>query len=136
MVAMTTTQQTTRTDHNIWMALYYTDPIAARTWLSALGFEEGILVQDDDGVVQHSEMLWPEGGRVMIATLDDGVAGYAPATTGLYVVCDDPDAVHERAVAVGAEVTRPPEDATEYTSRNVSLRDLEGTSWTFGTYAG
>lgn len=136
MMGMTTTQQTTRTDHNIWTALFYRDALAARRWLAGLGFDEGILVQDDEGIVQHSEMLWPEGGRVMVATLDDGVAGYDPSTVGVYVVCDDPDAVHTRAVEIGAEVTRPPEDATDYTSRNVSVRDPEGTGWTFGTYAG
>lgn len=112
---MNTTQQTeTRTDHNIWVALFYRDAPAARRWLADLGFDEGVLVQDDegvlvqddDGVVQHSEMLWPEGGRVMIGTLDDGVAGYDPAVMSVYVVCGVPDAVHERAVALGAPDVR------------------------------
>ena len=104
---MDTTQQTeTRTDHNIWVALFYRDAPAARRWLADLGFDEGVLVQDDDGVVQHSEMLWPEGGRVMIGTLDDGVAGYDPAVMSVYVVCGGPDAVHERAVALGAPDVR------------------------------
>ena len=55
---------TTRTDHNIWAGISYDDALGARAWLRALGFAEGILVQEDDGTVTHSEMMWPEGGRV------------------------------------------------------------------------
>ena len=57
---------TTRTDHNIWAGISYDDALGARAWLRALGFAEGILVQEDDGTVTHSEMVWPEGGRVMV----------------------------------------------------------------------
>src|SRR5690606_18306821 len=58
-----------RTDHNIWTGLSYDDPLAARAWLSALGFTEGILVMSEDGTtVAHSEMFWPEGGRVMLSS--------------------------------------------------------------------
>lgn len=132
----TTTRPTTRTDHNIWTALFYADPLAVRAWLSRLGFDEGVLVQDSDGTVAHSEMLWPEGGRVMIASLDRGTAGYDPHAAGVYVVCADPDAVHARAVEIDAEVTRPLDDAIDYPSRGFAVRDPEGTDWFFGTYAG
>ena len=40
------------------------------------------------------------------------------------------------AVALGAEVTRDPADATEYTGRGFGVQDPEGTTWFFGTYAG
>ena len=133
----TTPTQGTGTDHNIWVGLSYDDPHAARTWLSRLGFTEGDLVEDSDGHVQHSEMLWPEGGRVMVssrAKTDDTFVSISGAAT-VYVVCDDPDAVYARAEALGATVVRPMEDA-DYGSRGFSIEDGEGNSWSFGTYAG
>src|SRR5687767_10521193 len=55
-----------------WVGLSYDDPLAARAWLRELGFDEGILVQDEAGAVEHSEMLWPEGGRVMVSSRATG----------------------------------------------------------------
>lgn len=133
---MDTTQQTTTTDHNIWSGITAQDPRALRGWLSALGFTEGILVEDGD-LVQHSEMLWPEGGRVMISSARPEDPHFTTPIGGamLYVVTDDPDTVHARAREAGAEFTRPMEDA-DYGSRGFSILDPEGNSWSFGTYAG
>ncbi len=123
----------TRKDHNIWPGLTYDDPLAIREWLAALGFEEGVVVPGEgDREVRHSEMVWPEGGRVMISSNggdNDGRSG------SCYVVCSDPDAVHRRALDLGATVVREPVD-TDYGSRDVGLRDPEGHPWHFGTYAG
>ncbi|MEO6999003.1 MAG: VOC family protein [Terracoccus sp.] len=133
----TTPTERTGTDHNIWVGLSYDDPHAARTWLGRLGFTEGDLIEDSDGHVQHSEMLWPEGGRVMVssrAKIDDTFVSGSGAAT-VYVVCDDPDAVYARAEGLGARVVRPMED-TDYGSRGFSIEDAEGNSWSFGTYAG
>lgn len=135
---MDTTQQTThRTDHNIWTGLTCTDPIAVRAWLAGLGFEEGILVQGDDGFVRHSEMIWPEGGRVMVhSERKDDPAFVRNIGSGItYVVTAEPDAVFARARQLGAIFTRPMEDA-DYGSRGFSISDPEGNSWSFGTYAG
>lgn len=126
-----------RPDHNVWVGLSYHDPHAARTWLRALGFTEGDLIEDDEGHVQHSEMLWPEGGRVMVssrAKTDDTFVSAAAAAT-VYVVCDDPDAVWARSEQLGAKVVREMEN-TDYGSRGFSIEDAEGNSWSFGTYAG
>ena len=119
------------------MGLSYDDPLAARIWLRRLGFTDGILVQDDAGAVEHSEMLWPEGGRVMVSSRakgNDTFVSAAGAAT-VYVVVDDPDAVWERAQRLGAVVDRSIEE-TDYGSRGFSVRDAEGNSWSFGTYAG
>jgi uncharacterized glyoxalase superfamily protein PhnB len=51
------------------------------------------------------------------------------------VVTDAPDALHDRAVAAGAEVFQPLHD-TDYGSREFSVRDPEGNRWSFGTYRG
>lgn len=133
---METSPQSTRTDHNIWTGLTAGDPIALRSWLAGLGFEEGILVEDA-GLVIHSEMIWPEGGRVMISSERPEDPHFTTPVGGamIYVVTDEPDAVHARAQASGATVTRPMADA-DYGSRGFSISDPEGNSWSFGTYAG
>lgn len=133
-----TDQLTTRTDHNLWIGISYDDPHAARAWLRALGFEDGILVPGEvDGEIQHSEMRWPEGGRVMVhsrSKADDTFR--TPRGSGsVYVVCDHPDDVHARALGLGATMIRPMEE-TDYGSRGFSIADAEGNRWSFGTYAG
>jgi uncharacterized glyoxalase superfamily protein PhnB len=124
-------------DHNIWPVLTYDDPMAARAWLAALGFADGVLVRDDDGRVHHSEMIWPEGGRVMVSSSGRADATFAsPRGSGsVYVVVDEPDAVFARAQQLGATVLRGLED-TDYGSRGFSIADAEGNRWSFGTYAG
>lgn len=126
-----------RGDHNIWPGLTYDDPLAARSWLGSLGFREGVLVAGDDGSVHHSEMIWPEGGRVMISSAGKADPKFSsPRGSGsVYVVVDDPDAVFARARDLGAQVVREMED-TDYGSRGFSVTDAEGNRWSFGTYAG
>jgi len=127
-----------RTDHNLWPGTTYVDALGARRWLRALGFLEGILITGDDEThVVHSEMLWPEGGRVMVSSADrpDQTFSVPPGAGSCYVVTDDPDAVLARATEMGAEVVRPMEEA-DYGSRGFSVRDAEGNRWSFGTYAG
>jgi uncharacterized glyoxalase superfamily protein PhnB len=43
------------------------------------------------------------------------------------------DAVHDRAVAAGAEIVYPLTDQ-DYGSRDFSARDPAGNVWSFGTY--
>ena len=52
-----------------------------------------------------------------------------------YVVvpAEDIVALHDRAVAAGAEVVMELTD-TDYGSRDFSVRDPEGNLWSFGTY--
>ena len=125
-------------DHSVWVGLSYDDPLAARAWLRALGFGEGVVVDGEaPGEIRHSEMLWPDGGRVMVSsrTKADPTFVAARGAATVYVVVDDLDAVWERAQRLGAEVLRPLEE-TDYGSRGFSVVDAEGTSWSFGTYAG
>ena len=128
----------TREDVNIWPGLTYTDPLAARAWLERLGFEPGVLVDGDGpGEVRHSEMLWPDGGRVMISSArpDDPHFTKPVGTGGVYVVVTDPDAVYARAKGLGATLARDMADE-DYGSRGFSIVDPEGNTWSFGTYAG
>ncbi len=127
-----------RTDHNIWPGITSPDPIGLRTWLQRLGFVEGGLYLDDDGVrVRHSEMLWPEGGRVMISSAgkSDGTFEVATGSASIYVVVNDPDAVWKRARSLDPVVLREPREE-DYGSRGFSVADPDGNAWSFGTYGG
>ena len=51
----------------------------------------------------------------------------------VYVAVDDVDSLYERARGAGADVALELMD-TDYGSRDFTLRDPEGTLWSFGTY--
>jgi len=126
---------------SIWPTLTFYDARAAANFLvAAFGFELRAIHahEDDPGVVEHGELRWPRGGGVMFGSAgkDDGPFGRRlPGNESVYVVCDDPDALFERATAAGAEVVRPLTDE-DYGSRGFVVRDPEGNLWSFGTYAG
>ena len=117
-----------------------------RFLVDAFGFEETVVYGDQpDGsgdVVVHAQLSWPEGGGIMLGSArsapgDDSADPWPvqPGTTGCYVVTSDPDAVHARAVAAGAQITDPLHE-TDYGSRDFAARDPEGNHWSFGTYRG
>lgn len=126
---------------SIWPTLAYRDARAAIDFLrEAFGFEERACYARDDApdIVEHAEMRWPLGGGVMFGTAgkDDSAFGRRqPGHGAVYVVCDAPDELFERAVAAGAEVVRGLADE-DYGSRGFTVRDPEGNLWSFGTYAG
>jgi uncharacterized glyoxalase superfamily protein PhnB len=136
----------TTSDHNVpaptvWPIISYRDaPGAARFLAEAFGFElSAMYTRDDDPtVVEHAEMRWPLGGGIMFGTAgkDDSEFGRRePGHESVYVVCDDPDALFERAIAAGASVVRGLVDE-DYGSRGFTVRDPEGVLWSFGTYRG
>ena len=125
----------------IWPVLSYRDARAAITFLTrAFGFEErAAYARDDDpSIIEHAEMRWPGGGGIMFGTAgkDDSPFGQRiPGNDAVYVICDDPDGLYQRAVAAGAKVEKGLVDE-DYGSRGFTVRDLEGNLWSFGTYAG
>ncbi|MCW2501044.1 MAG: glyoxalase [Frankiales bacterium] len=122
----------------VWPTLRAKDAYALIGFLvDALGFEK-TAVYGDGTVVEHAQLSWPLGGGVMLGShrdSDEDRWPLRPGSFGCYVVCDDPDALHARAVAAGAEVTEAPHD-TDYGSRDFAVRDPEGNRWSFGTYRG
>ena len=123
---------------NVWPALRYDDaPAAVRFLVDVLGFTETLVVPDGE-LIAHAELRWPEGGAVMLGSVrpPDGVHdAMKPGTGAVYVVTDHVDDVHARAKTAGAEITAELTD-TDYGSHTFSLRDPEGSAWTFGTYRG
>jgi uncharacterized glyoxalase superfamily protein PhnB len=107
-------------------------------WLvETLGFVETVS-HAEDGRIAHAELLWPEGGGVMLGDRqrdpDDPHA--TPVGTGLaYVVTADSDAVYGRARAAGAEIVMEMRD-TDYGDHGFTVRDPEGNVWSVGQYRG
>ncbi|MDQ3644978.1 MAG: VOC family protein [Actinomycetota bacterium] len=111
---------------NIFPAMRFGDADAALEWLThAFGFQERAVHRDDQGAIRHAEMALGTG-TIMFGQGD-------PGSQGIYVAVDDADAHYERARAAGAEITREIQD-TPYGTREYSARDLDGHSWSFGTY--
>jgi len=116
-------------------SLRYRDARAAIDWLGkAFGFEQHMVVEGEDGTIAHAELgLGP--GRIMLGDERPGDPFGSRAGQGwAYVVVVDPDALFERATEAGAEVVMEPFD-TPHGSRDFSVRDPEGNTWSFGTYS-
>ena len=130
---------TENTSPTIFPTLRYRDADAALAWLTqAFGFTEHAVHRNDAGVIEHGELTFGTSMIMFGQHRDDGYVDPTgdPKTSpvGLYVVVDDPDAHHARAVAAGAEIVRDLEDQS-YGSRDYGARDLDGNMWWFGTYS-
>jgi uncharacterized glyoxalase superfamily protein PhnB len=106
-------------------------------YVEAFGFTISALYGEGDRV-DHCEIRWPLGGGIMLGDqAPDGHDELAlkPGSFGVYVVTDNPDALHDRAMAAGATLLRALND-TSYGSREFAVMDPEGNRWSFGTYRG
>jgi uncharacterized glyoxalase superfamily protein PhnB len=124
---------------NIFPTLRYRDADAAIEWLKdVFGFEEKAAHRGADGVVHHAELRLGDGLIMLGQHRPDGFFGNAEpdadaSPAAIYVVLEDVDAHHARAVEKGADVFRDLVDQ-DYGSREYAARDLEGNRWSFGTY--
>ena len=117
----------------LYPSLRYRDPQAALEFLErAFGFEKVAAHTDDAGRIVHAEMRWGDS-MVMFGLQRDDVFGEHVGQGRIYATCEDPDALCARATGAGAEIVRPLEDQ-DYGSRDFSVRDPEGNTWSFGTY--
>jgi len=130
---------TERLPSSIYPSLTYADARAAIEWLcEAFGFEERLIVPNEDGGVMHSELQLGDG-VVMVSSPkpeQDRVAPTPNAGTS-YTLCvrvDDPDAHHARAKAAGATIVMELVDE-EYGARGYMAADLEGYRWYFSDYS-
>jgi len=127
--------------NSVWPVMSYKDASGALEFLEkAFGFEITACFrnEEDPSVVEHAQVRWPGGGGVMLSSHGTSGPLFAERVLGndsIYVVCDDPDALFERATGAGAEVGLELKDE-DYGSRGFTVRDPEGNLWSFGTYAG
>lgn len=99
------------------------------------GFVENACYEDGD-TIAHAELLWPEGGGIMLGSYKpDGEWTREPGTFGGYVVTERVDELYEQVAASGARITQELAD-TDYGSREFAVADPEGNLWSFGTYRG
>jgi uncharacterized glyoxalase superfamily protein PhnB len=124
-----------------WLSPYLTvkDSGAALDFYQrAFGFEKKVAMPGPDGRPAHVEMTYRDA---VIMFGPEGAAGgkcRSPATSGvrspvgLYVYCDDVDALFARATAVGAKAETPP-TTQFYGDRNCQLIDPDGHIWYFAT---
>ena len=120
----------------VWPTFRARDARALLDFLvAAFGFVATV-VYEDDGVIEHAQLDWPEGGGIMLGQERPG-ASFAkqPGTGASYVVSADIDGLHARAAAAGAEIVEGPVER-DYGSRDFVARDPEGNIWSFGTYRG
>ncbi|HEX4338385.1 MAG TPA: VOC family protein [Polyangiaceae bacterium] len=125
-------------------SVYYEDANAAIDWLcNAFGFELQLKVMGDDGVVQHSELVFG-GGLVMVADarrMDKYPYRRSPTqidgfnTQNMMVYVDDVEAHCRHARDAGAVIVTEPEThdyGDDYWSdRGYACRDVGGHHWWF-----
>lgn len=120
----------------------YRNATAAIDWLcKVFGFERHAVHEGENGTIAHAELTLGNGMIMLGSGKDDefGRGFKSPAELGgietrsCYIVVPDADAAYARAVAAGGVVIRPLQD-TPYGSREFAVKDLEGHSWSAGTY--
>ncbi|WP_078312814.1 MULTISPECIES: VOC family protein [unclassified Mycobacterium] len=118
-------------------AVVYQDPSAALDWLEkAFGFERSMVITDNNGKIEHSEMRFGDGYLMVGSEWDASVA--SPKTVGgrctqtIHVQIDsDIDTHCAQAEAAGATILMRPADQF-YGDRVYRAQDPEGHVWTFG----
>jgi uncharacterized glyoxalase superfamily protein PhnB len=124
---------------NIVPSITYRDVDAAIAWLrDAFDFKERLVVRNDDGTIEHTELSYGAGVIYLARERENEWGLKSPQEHGgmNQMVCltvEDADAHFERAKAAGAEIVAEPFD-TSYGSRDYLCRDLEGHLWGMGTY--
>ncbi|TCK22650.1 VOC family protein [Pseudonocardia endophytica] len=117
--------------------LRYDDPRAAISFLTgALGLREVAVHADDSGTVVHAVLAWDDGDdtdTLLLAQRSDPAGAFDSGTAVLYLTTDDPDSLHDKAVAAGATVALGLTDQP-YGSREFAVTDPEDNRWCFGTY--
>ncbi len=113
--------------------LHYSDLQKGLDFLvRAFGFAEHVIHRTPEGAPAYAELVL-DGCYVGVGPSSPKGSPFDLGPTAVYVAIDDPDAMHERAVAGGAEIVMGLTDQ-EYGSREFAARDHEGNVWCFGTY--
>ena len=124
----------------VWPRVGFTDVDAGLRFVSdGLGFIVTADYRDEDGVVQHGEARWPDGGGIMFGSRDKPGPWGALGPQGVYVVAAADatvDAAWDRVQTLpGVEMIEEIND-TDYGSHQFGVRDADGNLWSVGTYRG
>jgi uncharacterized glyoxalase superfamily protein PhnB len=109
----------------------------------AFGFEprSDMVIKGPDGKIMHAEMAFHDG---VIMFGPEGACDppiHSPATigrpspVGLYVYCEDVDALYQRATGAGAKSDMAPQDMF-WGDRMCGVTDPDGHRWNFATNVG
>lgn len=113
----------------------YVNPREAIRWLeTAFGATATLIVPpEEDQPLAHAEVQVGTG-VVMVDDAERTDNPFAlPGPVVVYVVVDDPDALHALASRAGADIIMELTDQ-DYGSREFAARDPHGNVWSFGTY--
>ena len=124
----------------VWPSVGFTDVDAGVRFLTeGLGFVVTALHRDAEGVVQHAEARWPDGGGVMFGSRGKSGAWGALGPQGVYIVASAAatvDAAWDRMTSMdNVDIVTALHD-TDYGSHEFGVRDGDGNLWTMGTYRG
>jgi uncharacterized glyoxalase superfamily protein PhnB len=120
--------------------LRYADAPTAIDWLcEAFGFERHLVVEGDDGAIDHAQLVHGEG-MVMLGSVRPNdyndlvttVSEVGRPTSGIYVVVEDVDAHADRARELGADIVLEPVDSrtADVATRVATSRATSGVSAT------
>lgn len=130
------------TKSTLMPTLRYKDAPAAIDWLTRVfGFERHAVYANPDGTIAHAELTLGNGMIMLGSCKSDeyGRSFKSPTDLGnietrsAYIVVPDADAVYARAQSAGASIVRPIQNM-DYGSREFTVKDPEGHSWSVGTY--
>jgi uncharacterized glyoxalase superfamily protein PhnB len=124
--------------------LRYHDAAAAIAWLCrAFGFQKHLVVPGEEGAIVHAQLTFGNGMITVssAAKKDDPFAATSKTpkelgganTQSAYVIVEDVDAHHARAVEGGARVVYALREEP-YGGKGYSCLDPEGYLWHFGSY--
>lgn len=124
----------------VWPSLGFTDIDAAVHLLAdVIGFRVTALYRSEDGIVQHAEARWPDGGGIMFGSRGKPNAWGRLGPQGVYIAAAEAatvDEVYERVTKeAGLDVIQELAD-TDYGSHEFGFRDQDGNLWSIGTYLG
>jgi uncharacterized glyoxalase superfamily protein PhnB len=103
----------------------------------AFGFEKRLAFPGPDGRTGHAEMTWKDA-IIMFGPPRTADCPVSPAQSsqrcpiGMYLYCDDVDALFARATAAGAKPLESPQDMF-WGDRMCKVQDPDGYEWSFAT---
>jgi uncharacterized glyoxalase superfamily protein PhnB len=123
-------------ESRLYAYLSYEDAPAALEWMQRVGFAVVRRQDGEGGQVLHAEVRM---GQAVLMVASNDADYQRPALIGrstgqgIYLLVEDVDEFHRRALAAGATAVIDPED-TEWGTRRTRVLDPQGQEWSAGTY--